>query len=105
MFHMSDDDQTPSEEHKAMASVISETSPFLPRASNTQKPDVASVGADHLDDGKQHIVPSSVVTSHLEPVEEGSETTSDLHNSVLDQLRNLRAGTSTSHPQVARIDI
>jgi len=97
MFHMSDDEQSPSGERNAMAQVVSETSPFLSRSSKTAKPDIGltSVGSDHLDDGNQHIISSLAGVSHLEPVEEGPEIP-DLTVSVLDQLRDLRAGTSVT---------
>lgn len=96
MFHMSDEEHSPSDDHRGVAHEVSERSPFLSRSSKTSKPDTAP-STDHADDAKHHGPgPSSVPATHLlETVEEAAETPSDLKNSVLDQLRDLRAGASS----------
>jgi hypothetical protein len=110
MFHMSDEEHSASEDHGGVAHEVSEKSPFLSRSTKMSKPDTAP-GVDHADDAKHHGPgPSSVPADAkhhgpgqaslpaaypLETVEEAAETPSDLTNSVLDQLRDLRAGASS----------
>lgn len=97
---MSDDEQqSPTSDNGTKAQIICETSPFLPRSTKAAKSDSHSPpGVDHADDSKPHIpIPSSFLpaaSSYLETVEEAMETPTDLTNSVLDQLRDLRAGAA-----------
>ena len=89
MFQMSDNEQSPCEERGATAETISETSPFLPQAARVTKPEVAH-DDDHADTARRLDMGPSA--AHLDPVEEAAETSSDLANSILDQLRDLRSG-------------
>jgi hypothetical protein len=98
MFHFSDEEHSGPEDHGGTSRTVTETSPFLSRSANTSKLDTGS-GSDHPDDPtKMHVPGTSSMPAphlHLETVEEAAETPSDLTNTVLDQLRDLRAGASS----------